>query len=176
MRDLPPSELRAHVLEQTRTQTITPTWFGEDPWQAFAVVVGDQDVGEVVARGRTYVRNGGGLELDVRMGAGDRGAFMGGVLATGVERAMVQVRVMDPDTLGARFSIRVHALEGDVRPRDATPGYLRRAVPRGTYRAWVDVPPRGGRYLVEVTTLDRGGEQVAQAWASPIAVERPWLQ
>lgn len=176
LRDAAASEVRAEVFEATRTSAIVPTFVGEGRWQALAAVTDASQVADAVARGRTFVRRGGGLQLDVRMGAGDRGAFMGGVLATGAERAMIQVQMMDPDTLGARFVVRIHAFEGDPRPRDATPRYLARAVPRGTYRAWVDVPPRGARYVVEVRTVDRDDDEVAWAWASPMAVERPWLQ
>jgi hypothetical protein len=112
----------------------------------------------------------------VRLGAGDRGAFSGGVVQTGAERAMVQLRIDDPEQVSAQFRISIVGDDGEggTYPRDVTPRYLTRPVRKGTYRAWVDVPPRGGRYLVGVTVLDERNEPVAHAWSSPIAVERPW--
>lgn len=150
---------------------------GGEGWETVAVVASGKTVDEAVASARTYVRNGGGLRLDVRLGAGDRGAFSGGVVPTGAERAMIQVRLEDPDTLEARFRLAIYADDGPrgAPPRNVTPRYLARPLPRGTYRAGVDVPPRGGRFLVEAVTLDRRGHAVAYGWASPIAVERPWL-
>ncbi|HJL25920.1 MAG: hypothetical protein CMN29_30260 [Sandaracinus sp.] len=171
-----PSEARVQVLAATRRGEWPPTFVGANIWDGIVVVPEDAARRASLDAGRTYVRSGpGALRLDVRMGAGDRGAFMGGTLHAGAERAMLQIRVEDPQTLGARFQLRIHAVESDERPRDATPPYLERPVPRGIYRAWVDIPARGGRYLVEVWTVDREGTVLGRAWASPIAVERPWL-
>ncbi len=169
-----PLAARARVLEAAGTRSINPTWLGAGPWQTVAVHRADIPPEQALAAGRTFIRQGGALHLDARLGAGDRGTFMGGVAATGAERALLELRVEDPETLNARFVVRVHAVEGG-RHRDATPHYLRRAVPRGTYRVWLDVPPSGGRYLVEVRTVDRSGEVCGRAWSSPLAVERPWL-
>ena len=143
---------------------------------AAIAVLGEGDtIDRVVERGRTYVRHGGALRLDVRAGAGDRGAFMGGVVETGAERAMIQVKLEDRETLGARFRIRVHRVVPQARPEDVTPAYLASPLPRGTYRAWVDVPPEGARFVVEVETTTQDQQVVARAWASPIGFERPWL-
>lgn len=169
-----PVAARAQVLEAAAEHDPTPTFLGAGPWETVAVHPEGRSARDAVAAGRTFLRQGGALRLDVRLGAGDRGAFMGGVAATGAERALLEVRVEDPDTLGARFVLRVHAVEGG-RHRDATPRYLQRPVPRGTYRVWLDVPPAGGRYLVEVRTVDREGGVRGRAWSSPVAVERPWL-
>lgn len=172
------AEVRLQVLEAMEQGDIPPTFVGAGPWESVAVVTRGGSVDDAIRRGRVYVRRGGALNMDVRLGAGDRGTHMGGVVGMGAERAMIEVKVEDRETLGARFEIRLHAGDGRGRGRaeDVTPTYLARALPRGTYRAWVDVPPNGGRFVVEVRTLSRGGDTVGRAWASPIAVERPWLQ
>ena len=145
--------------------------------QTVAEVLPGETREHAVAEGRTYVRQGEGLQLEVKLGAGRVGAFAGGLVATGAERGMIQVRVEDHLTLQARFRIRIHGLDLGHRGRtvELTPEYLARPLPKGRYRAWVDVPPRGGRYLVEVVTVDREGATLSRAFASPIAVERPWL-
>jgi len=128
--------------------------------------------------GRTYACHGGGsLRLDVKLGAGDRGAYAGGVVETGALRGMVQVELEDPHTIDARFRISLLTDDGaGGEPfEDVTPSYLSRPVPRGVYRIPVDVPEGGGRYLVGVVTIDQADETVGHAWSSPIAVERPWL-
>ncbi len=169
-----PVAARARVLEATLEHQPTPTFLGAGPWETIAVHPEGRSARDAVAAGRTFIRQGGGLRLDARLGAGDRGAFMGGVAFTGAEQALFEVRVADPNTLGARFVLRVHAVESGGH-RDATPLYLQRPVPRGTYRAWLDIPAGGGRYLLEVRTVDRDGGIRGRAWSSPVAVERPWL-
>ncbi len=169
------AEARVQVLDGSAQPGTVPTLIGDGPWETWTVGPDARSVEERVAAGRTYVRKGGALRLDVRLGAGDRGAFMGGVCPTGAERAMLQVELEDRETLGARFAIRMHALVGERRARDVTPQYLMRPVARGDYRAWVDVPPRGARYVVEVRTLDREGAMIGWAFSSPIEVQRPWL-
>jgi hypothetical protein len=170
-----PVELRAEVVDATARREIVPTFLARGEWQAIAVLGEGDTIDRVVERGRTYVRHGGALRLDVRAGAGDRGAFMGGVVETGAERAMIQVKLEDRETLGARFRIRVHRVVPQARPEDVTPAYLASPLPRGTYRAWVDVPPEGARFVVEVETTTQDQQVVARAWASPIGFERPWL-
>lgn len=169
------AEARVQALEGSANPGIVPTLIGGGEWQTWTVGPTDREVGERVAAGRTYVRRGGALRLDVRLGAGDRGAFMGGLCETGAERAMIEIELEDRETLGARFAIRVHEMAGPGASRDVTPNYLMRPVARGEYRAWVDVPPRGARWVVEVRTLDREGAMIAWAFASPIEVRRPWL-
>lgn len=168
-------ELRAEVMEATGSREIVPTFLARGEWEAIAVLGEGDTIERVVERGRTFVRHGGSLRLDVRAGAGDRGAFMGGVVETGAERAMIQVKLEDRETLGARFRIRVHRVTSRARPEDVTPAYLASPLPRGTYRAWVDVPPEGARFVVEVETTTQDQQVVARAWASPIGFERPWL-
>lgn len=169
------AEARVQVLEGSASPGVVPTLVGGGEWETWTVGPRGRDVGERVAAGRTYVRRGGALRLDVRLGAGDRGAFMGGLCETGAERAMIEVELEDRETLGARFAIRIHAIVGGSPSRDVTPSYLMRPVARGEYRAWVDVPSRGARWVVEVRTLDRDGAMTAWAFASPIEVRRPWL-
>lgn len=169
------AEVRTAVMDATRSRALVPTFLGRDGWETVAVGPAESPLDDAIARGRTYARWGGQLRLDVRAGAGDRGAFMGGVVETGAERAMVQVKLEDRETLGARFRIRVHRVRSRGRPEDVTPPYLAQPVPRGTYRAWVDVPPEGARFVVEIETIRPDGAVVARAWASPFGVERPWL-
>ena len=169
------AEARVQVLEGAARPGVVPTFVGAGTWETWTVGPDARSVEERVAAGRTYVRQGGALRLDVRLGAGDRGAFMGGLCASGAERAMLEVELEDRETLGARFAIRLHALVGEPRARDVTPHYLMRPVARGEYRAWVDVPPLGARWVVEVRTLDREGAMIGWAFSSPIEVRRPWL-
>ncbi len=145
------------------------------PWETVAVIPRGVTPAEAQENGRTYARSSGSLRLDVRMGAGDRGAFMGGVLATGVTRAMVQVRMEDPDAVGCKFRLRIFA-SGEQGTRDITPTHLRSLFGRGTYRAWVDAEGTGRTFFVEVQTVRRDGEVVAHAFSSLLRVRRPWLQ
>lgn len=173
-----PAETRLLLLDALDDRPGAPPLAGAGDWRTRVWVRGDEDATRAAERGRTYVVRGEGeLQLDVRLGAGDRGGYMGEVVGTGAERAMIQIEVSDPATVGARFDIAIVADDGpgEAHPRDVTPRHLTRRVPGGTYRAWVDVPPRGGRYLASVAVHERGGEAVAWAWSSPIAVERPWL-
>ncbi|MEM9075124.1 MAG: hypothetical protein AAGE52_41890 [Myxococcota bacterium] len=168
-----PTAAREAIIRHTLERDLNPTWIGIAPWETVAVGPATRPVDVRIDRGQTYLRQGT-IRLQSRLGAGDRGAFMGGVAETGALRAMLEVQFEDREVLGARFLVRLHAVEGRPRPRDITPEYLQRAVPRGTYRAWIDIPEEGGRYLAEVKTLDREGNVVGRAWASPIEVRRPW--
>lgn len=173
-----PAEARLLLLDALDDRDGAPSLVGANGWRTLVWVRGDGAAEEAAAAGRTYVLRGQSeLRLDFRLGAGDRGGYMGEVVPTGAERAMVQLELSDPRTIGARFDIEIVADDGPggTHPRDVTPGHLTRSVPGGTYRAWMDVPPRGGRYLVSVAVLDRSGEAVGHAWASPVAIERPWL-
>lgn len=172
------ADARAALLHALDARPGAVTLVGEGAWETVAVVPPGREPRDVARAGRTFVRTAGaGVRMDVRLGAGDRGAFAGGVVPTGVERVMVQVRIEDAATVGGRFQLRILIDDGTggAPPRDATPRYLVAPVPRGLYRAGLDIPSGGGRVLVGATSLDRGGGAVAQAWASPIAVERPWL-
>lgn len=172
------ADARTRLLDALDAREGVPALVGGGDWHTRVMLREGDDVQGAAARGRTYVLTGESeLRLDVRLGAGDRGAFQGGTVDTGAERAMLQIKLEDPGVLGARFRISIVADDGpgEAHPRDVTPAYLARPVPRGRYRAWVDVPPRGGRYLVAVAVLDRSGRVVAHAWSSPIAVVRPWL-
>jgi len=172
------ADARAHLLDALDDAEDTPAVLGGDAWRTRVTVRGGSDVSEAVREGRTYALRGeSDLRLEVRLGAGDRGALSGGTVSTGAERAMVQVALEDPGQVSARFRVSIVADDGagGAHPREVTPSHLTRPVPRGTYRAWVDVPARGGRYLVGIIVLGASGEPVAYAWSSPIAVVRPWL-
>jgi hypothetical protein len=172
-----PLAARADLMEALDELSGAPSLAGRGRWETVAVVPPGGSAADSVAAGRTYVRRGApGLRLDVRLGAGDRGAFAGGVARTSALRAMVQVQLSDEEP-DSRFRIRLvrdDAPEGEP-PIDATPRHLGVPLPRGLYRAPVDVPEAGTRFLVGVTVLDRHGNATGHAWASPIAVERPWL-
>lgn len=173
-----PAEARLLLLDALDDREGAPALVAGDGWRTVVAVRGGADAREVAARGHTYVLRGESeLQLEVRLGAGDRGGYAGDVVETGAERAMIEIQLADPRTVGARFDITLVADDGvgGSHPRDVTPRHLTRDVPAGTYRAWVDVPPRGGRYLVSVAVVSRTGDAVGHAWSSPIAVERPWL-
>lgn len=173
------AEARARLLDALDGRRGAPPVAGGGEWRTIAMVRPGEDPSAAAAAGRTYVRSSrGALQLDVRLGAGDLGGFAGSVVATGALRAMIEVRVADPETIEARFRISIVQDDGrdGAPPRDVTPRYLARALPRGRYRAGLDVPETGARWIVGVVTLERGRETVAHAWASPIAIERPWLQ
>ncbi len=170
-----PSEARAQVVEAARSGDVPPTFLGGGSWTTVAVGPRGRTPSRTLEIGRTFVRQGG-ARLDVRMGAGDRGTFMGGIVESGVDRAMIQVRLEDPTVVEARFAIRLYRFGGPTgRPDEVTPTYLQRPVARGTYRAWVDVPARGGRFVVEAQTVDHDGNVIGRAWASPMEVRRAWL-
>jgi hypothetical protein len=170
---------RTALLDALDDREGAPSVAGGGPWRTVAMVRAGESAEEAAREGRTYVRHGRGqLKLDVRLGAGDLGGFAGDVVSTGALRAMIEVRVADPETIEGRFRIVLVQDDGlgGVPPRDVTPRFLARALPRGRYRVPVEVPEPGARFVVGVTTLEAGREVVAQAWASPIAVLRPWLQ
>lgn len=172
------ADARAELLDELDGRQGTAPIVGEGAWRTRVMVRGGADPEDALREGRSYAMHGeGDLRLDVRVGAGDRGAFAGGEVQTGAERAMVQVKLDDPAVIGARFRISLFADDGPgaAHPRDVTPRHLARPVPKGRYRAWLDVPPRGGRFVVHVTVLDDEERAVGQAWSSPVAVVRPWL-
>jgi len=165
-------EVRAMLLDAMDRERFPGALAAAPPWET--VVVG---AAPSAADPRAFVRRGSELQLDARLGAGDRGTYMGGEAFTGAERVMVQVAVADPERVSSRFEVRIWRATGEARPEDLTPRYLRsQALPRGTYRAWMDVPPEGARFLVEVRTVSRDGEQLGWAWSSPMGVVRPWLR
>jgi hypothetical protein len=170
---------RAALLDEIDDEEGAPAIAGRGPWQTVAMVRPGESAETAAREGRTYVRHGRGqLRLDVRLGAGDRGGFAGSVVSTGALRAMVEVRVTDAETIEARFRILVVQDDGPggAPPREVTPRMIARPLPRGRYRIPLDVPERGARWIIGVTTMERGRDVVAQAWASPIAVLRPWLE
>jgi len=56
-----------------------------------------------------------------------------------------------------------------------TPRYLRSTLPSGRYRAGLEVPARGARWLVGAVVVDREGNAVGHGWASAVALRRAWL-
>lgn len=172
------ADARAELLDELDDRQGAVPIVGEGAWRTRVMLRGGADAEQALQEGRSYAVHGeGDLRLDVRVAAGDRGAFAGGEVQTGAERAMVQVKLDDPAVIGARFRIAVFADDGPgaAHPRDVTPRHLARPVPKGRYRAWLDVPPSGVRFVVHVTVLDDGERAVGQAWSSPVAVVRPWL-
>lgn len=172
------AEARTALLEALDETPGAPVFVGRAPWRTRVLVRGNASPDDALARGRSFVfRGDGDLRLDLRLGAGDRGGFAGDVVPTGAARVMLQVRLEDPSTLEARFRIRILADDGPAGnlPADVTPRFLRRPVPRGTYRASVDAAAGGARFTVEVSILAQDGSEAGHAWSSPIAVERPWL-
>ena len=175
--DPSPAFARARLVDDLDRLAHAPAVQGRGPWRTVAVVRPGELPATAARERRTYALLGGGtLKLDVRVGAGKLGGFAGSVVATGALRAMAQIRIEDRDTPRARFRLSMLLDDGPGgRPaRDALPRYLSRALPAGMYRASFDVPARGGRVLVGVTVEDAGGTAVSHAWASPIAIERPW--
>ncbi|MEM1418097.1 MAG: hypothetical protein AAGH15_24590 [Myxococcota bacterium] len=179
-----PSDARALLFAGLRERRGAAALFGAregtHPWETRVRPRRGEAAADARARGGTFVRRRLGeapsaLELAFRLGAGDRGAHMGGVVGTGAERAMAELRVSDPLALQARFALRLFATNARGRLEDVTPSYLRRPTGRGVVRAWLDVPPPGGRALFHVDVLRRG-ERIAEGYTSPIAVERPWLR
>jgi len=169
---------RVALLEALDARSGAPTLVGAGPWRTVAVVRGAEVPADAARSGRTYVRWGrGAVRVEVKLAAATRGAFTGGVVETSATRALVQIRVEDPERPTDRFRLEIVGDDGRRRrpPGDVTPRYLAHAVPRGTYRAFVDVPDAGGRYLVHVVSTTERGDRTSDAWTSPIAVERPWL-
>lgn len=169
------AEARAELLAALDAHDGAPAVHGRAPWSTVAIV----DDGNALAAledGRTFARIGtGDLHLDVRVGAGSVSAAAGGTVVTSAERALIEVRVEDPSTRDATFRLEIHADEraGGMPPVDVTPAYLRRALPRGRYRAFMGVPRGGARWLVGVTVLDGSGDAVGHGWASAVAMRRP---
>ena len=171
-------EARAHLLSAVDAMPGTPNFVGEASWSTVAVLRAHEPDEDAPTTTRTFVRFGSGeLQLDVRLGAGDRGAYAGGSFDSGLDRAMVEIRVEDPNTLGARFRLAIYVDErpGGAPPHDVTPRYLRSALPAGRYRAGLDVPARGARWVVGAVVVDREGRAVGHGWASAIALRRAWL-
>ncbi len=178
VRDAAPAAARARLLTDFDAQRGAANLVGVPPWSTVAVLAGDAPDSDAPRTPRTFVRTGpGALELDVRLGAGKSGTHAGGSFDSGHDRAMVEIRVADPGTLSARFRLAVFVDErpGGAPPHDVTPRYLRHALPAGRYRAGLDVPPRGARWLVGAVAVDPEGRALAHAWSSPIALTRPWL-
>ncbi|MEO0325225.1 MAG: hypothetical protein AAF447_19870 [Myxococcota bacterium] len=185
--DGPPGTTRTLLLEALAGAPGASTLVGRGTWATRVLPRPGESPREAGAAGRTFVRRSLGaretpshgatsqLELAYRLGAGDRGAYLGGRVRTGAERVMAELRVSDPGTVGARFVLRFFATGPRERLRDVTPGYLRgRPLGRGVYRSWVPIPPSGARVLAYVEVRVRG-ERVAEGYASPVSVERPWL-
>ncbi len=155
-----------------------PNLVGRAPWATVAVLRAHEPDTDAPTTTRTFVRLGpGALQLDVRLAAGDRGAYAGGTFDSGLDRAMAEIRVEDPGTLGARFRLAIYADEraGGAPPRDVTPRYLRATLPAGRYRAGLAVPARGARWLVGAVVVDREGNAIGHGWASAIQLRRAWL-
>jgi hypothetical protein len=169
---------RAQLLTSFDALPGAPNVIGRAPWSTVAVLRADEPDADAPTTTRTFVRLGSGaLQLDVRLAAGDRGAYTGGTFDSGLDRAMAEIRVEDPGTLGARFRLAIYVDEraGGAPPRDVTPRYLRTTLPAGRYRAGLDVPARGARWLVGAVVVDRDGNAIGHGWASAIALRRAWL-
>jgi hypothetical protein len=169
---------RAQLLTSLDTLDGAPNLIGRAPWSTVAVLRAREPDTDAPTTTRTFVRLGPGtLQLDVRLAAGDRGAYAGGTFDSGLDRAMAEIRVEDPGTLGARFRLAIYVDEraGGAPPRDVTPRYLRTTLPAGRYRAGLEVPRRGARWLVGAVVVDRDGNAVGHGWASAIALRRAWL-
>lgn len=173
-----PPDARALLLTAFDTVPGAPNVIGHTAWSTVAVLGSAEADSNAPSTTRTFVRIGSGtLQLDVRLAAGDRGAYAGGTFDSGLDRAMAEIRVEDPATLGARFRLAIYVDErpGGAPPRDVTPRYLRTTLPAGRYRAGLDVPTRGARWLVGAVVVDREGRAVGHGWASAIALRRAWL-
>lgn len=173
-----PPDARALLLTSFDATSGAPNVIGHTPWATVAVLGSDEADSHAPSTTRTFVRTGSGtLQLDVRLAAGDRGAYAGGTFNSGLERAMAEIRVEDPGTLGARFRLAIYVDEraGGAPPRDVTPRYLRTTLPAGRYRAGLDVPARGARWLLGAVVVDREGRAVGHGWASAIELRRAWL-
>jgi len=172
------SEARTRLLSAVDAKPGAPNLLGRGAWTTVAVLRSHEPDADAPMTTRTFVRTGPGeLHLDVRIGAGDRGAYAGGSFDSGLERAMIEIRVEDPSTLGARFRLAIFVDEraGGAPPHDVTPRYLRSTLPSGRYRAGLEVPARGARWLVGAVVVDREGNAVGHGWASAVALRRAWL-
>lgn len=172
------SEARTRLLSAFDALSGAPNVIGRGPWSTVAVLRAHEPDGDAPTTTRTFVRTGGGeLQLDVRLAAGDRGAYAGGAFDSGLDRAMAEIRVEDPATLGARFRLAIFVDEraGGAPPHDVTPRYLRGTLPAGRYRAGLDVPARGARWLVGAVVVDREGNAIGHGWASAVELRRAWL-
>jgi hypothetical protein len=173
-----PAAARARLLTDFDATDGPANLVGRAPWSTVAILAADEPDTDAPRTPRTFVRTGPGeLRLDVRLAAGRAGAHAGGSFDSGHARAMIEVRIEDPGTLGARFRLALFVDErpGGAPPRDITPRYLRSTLPAGRYRAGLDVPARGARWLVGAVVVDREGRATAHGWSSAIALRRAWL-
>ena len=155
----------------------TPAIGGRGSWRTTVVAQPGVDVETAAARGQSYATLGPTVPLlTLRLGIGRRGTYLGNVVASGGERAMLELRIHDPESPGTRFRIAVHADDGrgGRPPVEVTPNWLARPVAAGRYRIPVQVADGGSRFLVGVRTVAPTGEEIAWTWASPIGVRRPW--
>jgi len=173
-----PAAARARLLTDFDATEGPANLVGRAPWSTVAILAADEPDTDAPRTPRTFVRTGPGeLRLDVRLAAGRAGAHAGGAFDSGHARAMIEVRVDDPGTPIARFRLALFVDErpGGAPPRDITPRYLRTTLPAGRYRAGLDVPARGARWLVGAVVVDREGRALAHGWSSAIALRRAWL-
>jgi len=168
------SDARAELLAALDARDGAPRTVGAGAWRTAAIVPAGATPDDALRDGHVYARRGGDVRLEVSVSQGPLQADAAGLIRTQADRVMLEVHVADPSTRGAQFRLAIHAdaRPGGIAPVDVTPDYLRQALPAGRYRARLEVPASGARWIVGVTVLDDRGDVASQAWASCVGVER----